>query len=97
MEYTYYRVFVNRYLMPHKRYKEAKEALDHLVKIDPGRFAHDLQSQDIWVDYYTAIGDNKKALEMNDQMLEIAKSRQEAIAMETILDRRATLFYTIGP
>ena len=96
VEYNYYRVYINRYLMPHKRYKEAKEALDYLVKIDPSRFAHDLQSQDIWVDYYVAVGDNMKALEMNDQMLEIAKSRQEAIATETILDRRATLFYKMG-
>lgn len=82
--------------MPHKKYKEAKETLLNMVKVDSDRFSHDLNAQEMWVEYYMAVGDDKSALERNGRMLELAQQKKEAIAVEVILDKRATLLYKVG-
>jgi signal transduction histidine kinase len=96
LEYTYYKYLAAKYLMPHKKYKEAKETLLNMVKVDSDRFSHDLNAQEMWVEYYMAVGDDKSALERTGRMLELAQQKKEAIAVEVILDKRATLLYKVG-
>ena len=96
VEYTYDRSLISEYLMPHKMYKEAKTALDDLVKVDSGRAAQDLLMQEQLFDYYDQTGHKEKALELSNSMLKISDLRKEATRQEVILKKRSRLLFDLN-